>query len=125
MVRRPADLEPFFHARAATQAEAPGVLHRGSPTGDTMPNPWEVTEEEMAAEVERLEGRRRVADRADAGLYSEMYALLDASEEELRAQLGKLPANEGQHIGEYRRRRVHDRPSLPAPPRPSLGLEKD
>lgn len=65
-----------------------------------MPDPCELTEEEVAAEAARLEGRRRAADRADAGLYSEMYALLFASKEEL----DELPRREAEYIRSYRGR---------------------
>ena len=62
-----------------------------------MPEPWELTEEEVTAEKRRMAPRRDEADQDDAYLYAEVYALLNASEEELAV----LPADEAESVREY------------------------
>ena len=65
-----------------------------------MPELWELTDEEAAEEARLLEDELRAADRADASMYSEMHALLQASNEELDA----LPPDEAEYVRRYRSR---------------------
>lgn len=66
-----------------------------------MPEPWELTDEEAAAEAAELKERRRAADRAAGRLFSEMHVLLDASDEEIDA----LEADDAAYVRRYRRHR--------------------
>lgn len=64
-----------------------------------MPRPGDLTPEQAAAEAQRLRERWREADRIAAPLYAETYALLNATEEELR---DVLPHEDVDQILEYR-----------------------
>jgi len=62
-----------------------------------MHEPWELTDKEAAAEGRRMAPRRDDADRADAYLYSEAYALANANDEELAT----LPREEAELVRDY------------------------
>lgn len=65
----------------------------------------ELTEEEAAAEADRLEERLREADREDAGLFMEQAFISTAAEDELRAvlledEVDEILAYRAAHSGE-------------------------
>jgi hypothetical protein len=64
-----------------------------------MPRPGDLTPEQAAAEGRRLRDRWREADRVAAGLYAEVCAINDASDEELDTL---LPPAEAAEVREYR-----------------------
>lgn len=64
-----------------------------------MPRPRDLTPEQAAAEGRRLRDRRREADRVAAGLYAEVCAINDATDEELDTL---LPPDEAAEVRKYR-----------------------
>lgn len=69
-----------------------------------MPHPWELTDEEAAAEALRMKERRLEADKKAAGLFCQQGAepkrLSDLSPEELAAEAAELE-EENREIDEH------------------------